>query len=257
MMAATWRPLPQPVPSPSIQPRRNRTGSDRVSPSWVTREVSTSSSLPSSSSLRRWTVSHWEPMRYSAARWRECASPANTTLSSWASDSRPSVTMRSGSIGRYAGTGCGTAAMAADCTSGVGCSTARGTRTAPGRHGAYGPASLAGASASAAGSTGPVSTTNSEIGPQSWERRVSGVDTGLGPRRVAGFGATGLPNRSRAGPAGTGAGAMSCRFGICAMTASSSSAAFAAQAVPSNSTRGPAPRSSTVRRVSKPVPRRA
>ena len=33
MMAATWRPLPQPVPSPSIQPRRKRTGADRASPS--------------------------------------------------------------------------------------------------------------------------------------------------------------------------------------------------------------------------------
>ena len=30
--AATWRPLPHPVPSPSIQPRRKRTGSERVSP---------------------------------------------------------------------------------------------------------------------------------------------------------------------------------------------------------------------------------
>ena len=76
MMAATCLPLPQPVPSPSIQPRRKRTGSDRVSPSWVTREVSTSSSFPSSSSLRRWTVSHWEPMRYSADRCREWAPPA-------------------------------------------------------------------------------------------------------------------------------------------------------------------------------------
>ena len=33
----------------------------------------------------------------------------------------------SGSIGRYDGMGCGTAAMAPDCTSGVGCSTAPGT----------------------------------------------------------------------------------------------------------------------------------
>ena len=135
MIAATCRPLPQPVPSPSIQPRRKRTGSDRVSPSAVTKDVSISS--PSSpSSLQRWTVSHWEPMRYSAARWREWASPANTTLSNWASDSWASVTTRSGSIGRFAGAGCGTAAMAADWTSGVGCSTAPGTRTTPGRQGA-------------------------------------------------------------------------------------------------------------------------
>ena len=35
MIAATSRPLPQPVPSPSIQPRRKRTGADRVSPSSV------------------------------------------------------------------------------------------------------------------------------------------------------------------------------------------------------------------------------
>ena len=40
------------------------------------------------------------PMRYSAARWRSCAWPARTTLSSWASDSRPSVTTFCGSIGR-------------------------------------------------------------------------------------------------------------------------------------------------------------
>ena len=31
MMRATWRPLPQPVPSPSIQPRRKRTGADSTS----------------------------------------------------------------------------------------------------------------------------------------------------------------------------------------------------------------------------------
>ena len=35
MMAATSRPLPTPVPSPSIQPRRKRTGADSVSPSTV------------------------------------------------------------------------------------------------------------------------------------------------------------------------------------------------------------------------------
>ena len=56
-----------------------------------------------------------EPMRYCAARCREWASPASTMLSSWASDSSPSVTMRSGRMGRYDETGCGTAAMAADC----------------------------------------------------------------------------------------------------------------------------------------------
>ena len=39
-MAATWRPLPAPVPSPSIQPRRNRTGAESVSPSSVTKAVS-------------------------------------------------------------------------------------------------------------------------------------------------------------------------------------------------------------------------
>ena len=207
MMAATCRPLPQPVPSPSIQPRRKRTGSDRVSPSWVTREVSTSSSFPSSSSLRRWTVSHWEPMRYSAARCREWASPASTTLSSCASDSRPSVTMRSGSS--RAGRPARDAARRPWRRTGPAASGAR-PRPAPARR----PAATARRGRGRwpgwrcrhrrpvrPGRSRP---TSSETGPQSWDRRVSGVDTGLGPRRFSGLGATGLPNRSRAGPAGTG-----------------------------------------------------
>ena len=49
---------------------------------------------------------------------------------------RPSATTRSGSSGRCAGFGCATAAMAADWTSGVGCATAPGTWTTPGRQGA-------------------------------------------------------------------------------------------------------------------------
>ena len=47
MMAATWRPLPQPVPSPSIQPRRKRTGADRASPSPVASVAGSRPALPS------------------------------------------------------------------------------------------------------------------------------------------------------------------------------------------------------------------
>ena len=44
-MAAAWRPLPQPVPSPSIQPCRNRTGSE----SGASISMVESRALPSSS----------------------------------------------------------------------------------------------------------------------------------------------------------------------------------------------------------------
>ena len=65
MMAATSRPLPQPVPSPSIQPRRKRTGSDRVSPSARDERGVDLFLVAVVVSLQRWTVSHWEPIRYS------------------------------------------------------------------------------------------------------------------------------------------------------------------------------------------------
>ena len=88
-------------------------------------------------------------------------------------------------------------------------------------------------------------------------RRGSGI--GAGAAFVAG-GLTALPNRSRAGPVGMDravSGVIGSLGGTLAMTALSSSPASAARASRSMSISGLALRSSTVSRVSKPVPRRA
>ena len=240
MMAATCLPFPQPVPSPSIQPRRKRTGSDRVSPSWV--DEGRIDLGPLIVAVLELAAVDGFPLGADAVFGREMPGMGLARQ-----DDALELGVRQQAIGddalrqHRAGKPAPDAARRPWRRTGPAASDAR-PRPAPARR----PAATArrvrcrwqGRRHRRRVPQAPVSTASSETGPQSWDRRVSGVDTGFGPRRVAGFGATGLPNRSRAGPAGTGAGAIGWRCGTCAMTASSSPAASAARAVPSSSTAG-------------------
>ena len=83
------------LPSPSIQPRRKRTGPDSgssastVSPLSPEAGASSSPSASTRCTVCGTSVSQPAPMRYSAARWRSCAWPARTTLSSWGVGQQP------------------------------------------------------------------------------------------------------------------------------------------------------------------------